>query len=959
MSGPVSARLRSELAREISQHGIVVWLDRDGHYTRFVDALRQEQLPFQVAAYRDSFLELMLTLEPLGDRATREPLLIHLPGFHEDDVKRGPLLELWLLGRRFRKALPTLIREAAHGAATAEELEARAAALTLEEADAWLAALQQGPTTTLETWLAGLSVLALVDELGRPGDIATAAAAQWPALWRWLERQLGVDQAWCAALGLGHPVNAEITRLAVASWALCVEYVHDLQRLPYEPKLLRLRDLPRPMVSACEELAAHLRAVAPDAYRAVATELEPLLEVERRQARASDLGRIDTFSFEEEQLLVGALDALQEERWAEALAWAEPRLAERSFWTSGAAAWPRRNAWVLVQEAARLGAALSAAGPALEPGPAAFSSLEEATQRYVRDGAAVDRAHRQLLQQRAARLSTQTPQHDRLRGALQLLRDAWRTWADDWSRDLGALMGRVGPLPGEDLQQRHLFEQVVLPEVQRDKRAVAWFLVDALRYELATELVDRLSQEADTQVSLQARLAELPTLTAVGMNALAPVVREGKLHIRIVDGKISGFSAGTFVVDSPAARRRVISDRVGGGPIPWLDLRQVLEAPPGELREAARRPLLVVHSEEIDRAGEHGGGLRTYEAAVGMLVEAWRRLREAGVKTFIFTADHGFLLPDEADPGAQPHGRTSTPSRRHALSTFAADQHNELRVPLADLGYADDDGQHVIFPSSTTVFKTGAPPKDFAHGGPTLQERVIPVLTLSHRRPSGSTAEAFRVEAELLPPIAGMYRLRARVGFAATLALAFTGKARLQLTLDSPDGDDVLPELVDASGGEVTAGGVQLTVDEPCELFFRLSAASERKVQVRLHHTGSATVEPWVSTERLLAPARALRADQAEQNRQTERTDQTEQIVPGPPRRSWLDDLPAMWRPAFEHLERFGDLGEDTLATLLGGPRPARLFALQFDKLAAICPFTIEIRATGGTKRYVRSGGAS
>jgi hypothetical protein len=59
----------------------------------------------------------------------------------------------------------------------------------------------------------------------------------------------------------------------------------------------------------------------------------------------------------------------------------------------------------------------------------------------------------------------------------------------------------------------------------------ALFVLDALRYEMALELRDEL-ENAALQFDLRARLAELPTITAVGMNVLAPVARDGRLWRR-------------------------------------------------------------------------------------------------------------------------------------------------------------------------------------------------------------------------------------------------------------------------------------------------------------------------------------------------------------------------------------------------------------------------------------------
>jgi hypothetical protein len=58
---------------------------------------------------------------------------------------------------------------------------------------------------------------------------------------------------------------------------------------------------------------------------------------------------------------------------------------------------------------------------------------------------------------------------------------------------------------------------------------------------------------------------------------------------------------------------------------------------------------------------------------------AWRLLRDAGVRRFVFTADHGFLLLDETTRAPQTHGRKSDPKPRYVWSTVAEDHAGEVR----------------------------------------------------------------------------------------------------------------------------------------------------------------------------------------------------------------------------------------------------------------------------------------
>ena len=61
-----------------------------------------------------------------------------MPGFNEEDMARTPLYELYRSGRRFRLALPTLVRNAAQGKVTPVAIDdAQQAGLpNLDKADA-------------------------------------------------------------------------------------------------------------------------------------------------------------------------------------------------------------------------------------------------------------------------------------------------------------------------------------------------------------------------------------------------------------------------------------------------------------------------------------------------------------------------------------------------------------------------------------------------------------------------------------------------------------------------------------------------------------------------------------------------------------------------------------------------------------------------------------------------------
>ena len=74
--------------------------------------------------------------------------------------------------------------------------------------------------------------------------------------------------------------------------------------------------------------------------------------------------------------------------------------------------------------------------------------------------------------------------------------------------------------PSGRLANADVFDQFVSPRLQESGRRVAYFLVDALRYELGVALQQQLVE--DDPVELLPAFAQLPSITVVGMASLLP-----------------------------------------------------------------------------------------------------------------------------------------------------------------------------------------------------------------------------------------------------------------------------------------------------------------------------------------------------------------------------------------------------------------------------------------------------
>ena len=953
--GPVSTVLEAELRTQVRRNGIVLWLDLDGHYSGFVDGLislnRAGLLPYDVRAFRGSYLRLLLSLEGIADGVEKPQLVVHLPGLNEETVKETPLLELYEAGVRYRKALDTLVTDAATGRIRPDQIAAFKAQgrMTLDAADHWLAGIVNGDASSITSLLRDIKPKPALDDLlsaDSPlahyvllGEDLRPVWDRWTAL-------VGLPAAWRdAVLPRSNNLAPKDVAFAVASWAIAVEYGSHLRRAPTNPLLTGLKELPRGLVETCQELADHLRKRSSDFYVRTADETETLLADEVETANAADLGDVDTFRFEEEKVLKAALEALGSCDWETALRWAvariEPKTTTTSFWLQLDPT--RLQAWRLVHIAARLGHAIQHAGERLEG-----RNLEAAVETYVERGVAVDQAHRHMEQQRAVLLYPQLAEFEVLRERLDAMRVLWRRWADAWARDFNAICRSEGFLPSASLQQRTLFDEVVRPLVQ-EAGITAYFVIDAFRFEMAEELSRQLSDVSSTSIQLKARLAELPSITAVGMNALAPVVVNGRLTpVASADGGVRGFSTGEFQVVDPESRKRAMHHRVGGRTCPLFTLGEVVNRDSAALkRSISSAKLLVVHSQEIDEAGENGLGPVVFDQVVRKLRAAWHLLRDAGVRRFVFTSDHGFLLQDETSASIQTHGRRIDPHARYVFSSVGADHAGETRVALEGLGYGGMNG-YVMFPDSTATFDIGRRRSSFVHGGNSLQERAIPVLSVVHRASAGGVDVAYAISANVGEAVAGMHCLDAIVSVASQHALQFGGADEIELALQVPDRKDIQVELCQVRrAARIASGSIYATVGQPFELFFRLSGPQDERVLVELYHASAiAEVGPFRPESRFavtpaasptaIAGSAAGIADNANMG--------------------WLADIPEWVRQVFQHLAVHGSVTEDEATKMLDGPRNARRLAVQFEDLTRKAPFGVRIDVVSGVKRYVREG---
>jgi hypothetical protein len=159
-----------------------------------------------------------------------------------------------------------------------------------------------------------------------------------------------------------------------------------------------------------------------------------------------------------------------------------------------------------------------------------------------------------------------------------------------------ALMKAGWVVPGT-FHQTRIWSEIV---AERPK-PVAYFLVDAMRFEMGLELADRLPKTSE--VSVRPVLGVLPSITPIGMAALMPgasasfsVVEQGNRLGALIDG--------VFLPDV-ASRKKFAAARVPK--LADFALDEVLSLSASKLaKKLDGAQVVVVRSQEIDHAGEAG-----------------------------------------------------------------------------------------------------------------------------------------------------------------------------------------------------------------------------------------------------------------------------------------------------------------------------------------------------------------
>lgn len=326
------------------------------------------------------------------------------------------------------------------------------------------------------------------------------------------------------------------------------------------------------------------------------------------------------------------------------------------------------------------------------------------------------------------------------------LRELTACWTNAVAEDL-ATLGYVSEVE----KQRDFYRRKVSSGGNKNGRVFV-VISDELRYEVAAELSERIVRTTKGTVDLGAMQAIFPSITKFGMAALLPgkSISVDEDMAVLVDGKQTRSTADRGILLNTAAKNSVA--------IQYNDLLNMKKDARREL--VTGKAVIYIYHNAIDAIGDKvPTESKVFEACETAIQELSNILRIivnelSGTNIFI-TADHGFLYTyqplNESDKIDRKtfSGGVLELSRRYALTEpkttadFLLPIHLEYELDgTAIRGYA---------PQDTIRMKVQGGGENYVHGGISLQELVVPVITFKNMRSTNKNyVEVKNTELKLL-----------------------------------------------------------------------------------------------------------------------------------------------------------------------------------------------------------------
>lgn len=281
------------------------------------------------------------------------------------------------------------------------------------------------------------------------------------------------------------------------------------------------------------------------------------------------------------------------------------------------------------------------------------------------------------------------------------------------------------------LRQQDFYNEKIKPL----QKKVAVIVSDALRYEVAQEIIDALAKSRHV-AQIKPALAMLPTETKYCKPSLLPH-RELKLF-GVADSQ--DMSVDDTILNSTDKRtEQLLRYRERSVCVPFETVAKYVQ---DTNREIFKNQVVYIFHDSVDKIG-HDGTAQEITAACRKAIDDIatmipKILASYNVTEVLVTSDHGFLFNDIVFAENDKHKveeETLESSQRYYLTRSTEDKKGIVKFPISEVsGIVNAADVLVAVPIGTNRLKAKSGGYMFTHGGASLQELIIPIITCRQKR---------------------------------------------------------------------------------------------------------------------------------------------------------------------------------------------------------------------------------
>lgn len=368
---------------------------------------------------------------------------------------------------------------------------------------------------------------------------------------------------------------------------------------------------------------------------------------------------------------------------------------------------------------------------ALTLGPLTLNTADEYVMRYKSDYCFIDQYYRQANETYFG-IDPTCELFDAVQKEKRCLDQNYSKLCNRINLEWTRCLKETGGMDEVHLLRQYNFYDEKIKSVQKK---VAVIVSDALRYEVAQELIGELAKSKHI-ASLKPAIAMLPSETKYCKPSLLPH-RELKLYGK---GEEQDMAVDDHILDTTQKRSEHLQVyRDGAVCVPF---ETVAEYNQEKNREIFKHPLVYIFHDVIDKTGHDGNAKQIVNSCRDAITELKKMIPKIhasyNVTEVYITSDHGFLFNDIMFADKDKHKIEEDcleRSTRYYLTKSKDEVSGVIKFPLSEVsGMVNVGDVMVAVPMGTNRFAAPSGGYMFTHGGAALQELIIPVITSRQER---------------------------------------------------------------------------------------------------------------------------------------------------------------------------------------------------------------------------------